>query len=531
MEFVLSVDEMRRADAVAIEELKIPGIILMENAGLKTAQYIAERFMPVAGKTVGVFCGKGNNGGDGFVVGRHLHQMGATVTFWLTGKKAQLQGDARINMQVAGKMGLPIHEIENWSSDEKFYEYDLLIDALLGTGLKGNVRGIYADIIKSVNRFPGDVAAVDTPSGLDCDSGVPLGDCVRADVTVTMGNIKTGMLFYPAREYTGELAIADLSVPESVFRQINSQKQVYNIDDYMALLPSRPADAYKNTFGKVLVLAGSTGLTGAASLCSLAALRSGAGMVILGCPEKLNPLFEEKLTEVMTDPLPCTETGSLRASAFDAASHSLAWCHVLALGPGLSTHPETRKFVHRVLQEQARPIVIDADGLNNLADATELLTEYRGESVLTPHIGELARLTGLQIAEIQKSPVALVKEYAQKWHSVLLLKGAPTIIGDEEGNIYFNPSGNAGLATAGSGDVLTGLIAGFLAQGLQAKDAALLGAFVHGLSGDHAAMAKGQRGMIAGDLLNHIPDVLVDLEARNYESIVNYYSEIGFRLY
>ena len=531
MEFILSVEEMRRADAVAIEKLKIPGIILMENAGLKTAQYIAERFAPLSRKKVGIFCGKGNNGGDGFVVGRHLHQMSAKVNFWLVGKKEDLHGDALINMRIADQMGLTIREIETWQSEVTSCGYDLLIDALLGTGLKGEVRGIYAEIIKSINQFPGNVAAVDTPSGLNCDSGKPLGDCVCADITVTMGNIKTGMLFYPGREYTGELAIADLSVPASVFRQIHSQKQLYSIDNYIALLPSRSADAYKNTFGKVLVLAGSTGLTGAASLCSQAALRSGAGMVILGCPDKLNSIFEEKLTEVMTDPLPCTDNGCLQASAFDAVAGSLAWSHVIALGPGLSTHPETRKFVHRVLREQSRPMVIDADGLNNLAEAAELLAEYKGELALTPHVGELSRLTGLKIAEIQESPVEIVKKYAQKWDAVLLLKGAPTIIGDREGNIYFNPSGNSGLATAGSGDVLTGLITGFLAQGLKAKNAALLGAFVHGLSGDHTAMAKGQRGLIAGDLLNHIPDVLVDLEARNYESIANYFLEYHLRLF
>ena len=261
MEFILSVEEMRRADAVAIEKLKIPGIILMENAGLKTAQYIAERFAPLSRKKVGIFCGKGNNGGDGFVVGRHLHQMSAKVNFWLVGKKEDLHGDALINMRIADQMGLTSREIETWQSEVTSCGYDLLIDALLGTGLKGEVRGIYAEIIKSINQFPGNVAAVDTPSGLNCDSGKPLGDCVCADITVTMGNIKTGMLFYPGREYTGELAIADLSVPASVFRQIHSQKQLYSIDNYIALLPSRSADAYKNTFGKVLVLAGSTGLT------------------------------------------------------------------------------------------------------------------------------------------------------------------------------------------------------------------------------------------------------------------------------
>ena len=531
MEIILTVEEMRESDRIAIEEMGIPGIVLMENAGLKSAQCIADTFGPVGGMRIGVFCGKGNNGGDGFVIGRHLSRMGAEVHFWLTGKKTDLRGDAATNLHIAEKMGLPIDELEDWDPGTDLSDFDLLIDALLGTGLKGEVRGIYAKIIESLNRFRGPVAAVDTPSGLEGNTGRPLGTCVRADLTVTMGNIKTGMLFYPARNFIGDLFVADLSVPESVLDTVQPKKFLLSVDDYRELLPPRPPDAYKNVFGNVLVFAGSTGLTGAAAMASLSALRSGAGMVMLGCPRSLNPIFEQKITEVMSEPLPETEAGSLAAEAVDAAARVLEWADVLALGPGLSTHPSTREFVRRVLSEQNRPMVIDADGLNNLVGQTDLLAKYSGDLVLTPHPGEFSRLSGLSREEITGDRIAAVRQFAREWNVVLLLKGAPTLIADPEGNVFFNPSGNAGMATAGSGDVLTGLIAGFLAQGLSALHAALLGAFVHGLAGDLAAFEMGQRGMIAGDLIDYVPDVLQDLEEAEIDPVEEYGQPYGRRLF
>jgi len=531
MEIVLTVEEMREADRMAMEELQIPGLLLMENAGLKSAQCIADLFGPVAGQRVGIFCGKGNNGGDGFVIGRHLSRMGAEVHFWLTGKKDALRGDAAVNLQIADRMGLPIEELEDWDPETGLDAFDLLIDALLGTGLKGEVRGIYAKIIESLRRFGGPVVAVDIPSGLDGDTGQPLGTCVRADLTITMGNVKTGMMFYPARNFIGELYIADLSVPEHMYDALQPQKFLLSVDDYRELLPPRPPDGYKNTFGKVLVFAGSTGLTGAATMASLSALRSGAGMVFLGCPKSLNAILEEKLTEVMTRPLPETDTGSLASEAFDAAEQVLGWADVLALGPGLSTHPDTREFVRQVLTRQSRPMVIDADGLNNLQGQTGLLAEYGGPLVLTPHPGEFARLTGLKKPQIEQDRIGVARRFAREWRAVLLLKGAPSLIAAPEGDVFFNPTGNAGLATAGSGDVLTGLIAGFLAQGLSALHAALLGAFVHGLAGDLAAFELGQRGMIAGDLIDYIPDVLQDLESGEVDPVEEYGRPYAVRLF
>ena len=522
MEYILSVEQMRKADQFAIDTLGIPGLILMENAGLKTAQHIAQKFHPIAGKAIGIFCGKGNNGGDGFVIGRQLNRMGANAHFWLVGKKSEVSGDAKINLDIAVKLGLPIIELLSWDPNLNLQSYDILIDALLGTGLKGDIRGIYLDIIEKINSHKGDVVAVDAPTGLDCDTGKILGKCVEANLTVTMGNVKTGMLLYPGKTFVGELAIADLNVPDFAFEKLGAQAFLPQRGDYRIMLPDRPKNAYKNQFGKILVLAGSTGLTGAAMLCSKAALRSGAGMVMLGCPKSLNVIFEAALQEVMTVPLPETETGSISANAYDALHEALQWSRVLALGPGLSSHSETIVFVHRVLKEQSLPIVIDADGLNSIAEDISLFKDYEGDIIITPHVGELSHLCKISSEDILKAPVEIVREFAKKWQVVLLLKGAPTIIGDSNRNIFFNIAGNSGMATAGAGDVLTGIIAGLLGQRLTAIDAAVLGAYLHGLAGDRASWQTGQRGVIAGDIMENVSQALADLENQEVDLVSKY---------
>ncbi len=508
MEPIVSIQEMRAVDRLSIEKLAIPAILLMENAGLKTAQAIARGFGPMAQKNVCIICGKGNNGGDGFVVGRHLSRMGARVEIFSTARAEDLKGEAAANRTIAEKLGLPIHDISAIDQLVPSSSPELVVDALLGTGIRGEVTGFYREIIEWMNQQSAPVAAVDTPSGLNCETGAVAGAAVRADLTVTMGNIKTGQLFFPARERQGRFFVADLNASESILKEADTEKFLVTPADIAGFLPGRPGDAYKNTFGKVLIVAGSTGLTGAATMASLSALRSGAGMVVLGIPERFNPVLEEKVTEVMTAPLPETETGSLHLKAIEALDPWLKWSHVLALGPGLSTHPETRAFVKAFLRKVDKPLVVDADGINNLAGEFELIRSYPNHLIFTPHVGELSRLVGVSQKDILANRTNVVRESARKLKAVILLKGAPTIIAAPDGTIYFNVTGNAGMATAGSGDVLTGLIAGFLAQGLPGVEAALTGAFVHGMAGDLAAEALGQRGMIAGDILNFVPEAL-----------------------
>ncbi|NOY77663.1 MAG: NAD(P)H-hydrate dehydratase, partial [Calditrichaeota bacterium] len=505
MEPVVSVQEMRTVDQLSTTELNIPAILLMENAGLKTAQAIRRELGDLTHKQVCIICGKGNNGGDGFVVGRHLSRMGARVEFFSTAPLSDFKGEAAVNRQIAERLRLPVHDIRTMDDLKPAVAPDLIVDALLGTGIRGEVTGLYRALIEWMNAQSVPIVAVDTPSGVNCETGDVAGTAVRATFTVTMGAIKTGQLFYPARSHQNKLRVADLNAPPFLLEKVNTQKFLVTPEDIVSLLPERPPDGYKNTFGKVLLIAGSTGLTGAATMASLSALRSGAGMAVLAIPERFNPVLEEKVTEVMTAPLPETEDGSIHSRAIEQIDRWLQWSHVLALGPGLSTHPETQTFVRALLGKANQPIVIDADGINNLAGQVDLIRNYPADLVFTPHVGELSRLIGVPQKDILTNRIALLKEWASKLNCTLLLKGAPTLIADPSGTLYFNPTGNAGMATAGSGDVLTGLIAGFLAQGLTGTHAAIAGAFVHGMAGDLARKKLGQRGMIAGDILNHVP--------------------------
>ncbi len=519
MEALVTVPEMRAVDKLSTTELNIPAILLMENAGLKTAQAIRREYGNLKNKHVCIICGKGNNGGDGFVVGRHLSRMGAEVEFFSTASLSELRDEAAANRKIAESLRLPIHDIHSIEDLKPAFIPDFIVDALLGTGIRGEVTGLYRAIIDWMNAQTVPIAAVDTPSGLNCETGEVAGAAVRAGLTVTMGNIKTGQIFYPARSYQNKLFVADLNAPPFLLEKVNTQKFLVTPEDIISFLPERPPDAYKNTFGKVLMIAGSTGLTGAATMASLSALRSGAGMVVLGIPERFNPVLEEKVTEVMTAPLPETEDGSIHSRAINHIDRWLQWSHVLALGPGLSTHPETQTFVRAFLGKVDKPIVIDADGINNLAGQFDLIRNYAADIVFTPHVGELSRLIGVSQKDILANRVAVLQEWAPKLKATILLKGAPTLIADRSGTVYFNPTGNAGMATAGSGDVLTGLIAGFLAQGLTGTQAAIAGAFVHGMAGDLARQQWGQRGMIAGDILKLVPEALLLLENGETKSL------------
>lgn len=519
MEPLVSVPEMRAVDKLSISELKIPAILLMENAGLKTAQTIRREYGDLTNKHVCIICGKGNNGGDGFVVGRHLSRMGASVEFFSTASLNDLRDEAASNRRIAENLGLPIHDIHLIEELNPSFAPDLIVDALLGTGIHGEVTGLYRAIIEWMNAQTVPIFAVDTPSGVNCETGEVAGAAVRASLTVTMGNIKTGQLFYPARSHQNRLFVADLNAPPFLLEKVNTRKFLVTPEDIVSLLPERPSDGYKNTFGKVFLIAGSTGLTGAATMASLSALRSGAGMVVLGIPERFNPVLEEKITEVMTAPLPETEDGTIHSRAIHHIDRWLQWSHVLALGPGLSTHPETQTFVRSFLGKADKPIVIDADGINNLAGQFDLIRNYPSDIVFTPHVGELSRLIGVSQKDILANRISILQEWAPRLHCTLLLKGAPTLIADASGTIYFNPTGNVGMATAGSGDVLTGLIAGFLGQGLTGREAAIAGAFVHGMAGDLAAQELGQRGMIAGDILSYVPDALLLFENDDKEML------------
>jgi NAD(P)H-hydrate epimerase len=503
--------QMRHIDRKAIDGLGISGLDLMEAAGRSVFDMILEYYGPAEGNRVAVIAGKGNNGGDGHVVARYLKEDGAYVEIFLLGLKSQVHGDAEINLKKAEELGITIHEITN---PENFHIPDdswIIVDAIFGTGFTGELRAPYNHYISLVNQSGIPVIAVDAPSGLSGATGRVTEPCVRADLTVTFGLPKIGQALYPGKAYCGFLEIADIGFPPGLDDDIHT----YLITDHEAarILPRRAPDAHKGDFGKLFVLAGSTGLTGAAAMASMAAYRCGTGLVVLGCPKSLNPIFETKLTEVMTKPLPdVASKGHLAKRGMGEIRQQVEWADAVAMGPGIGTHHETAELVQRLCRDIEKPMVIDADGLNIMAKDLDCLKAHRRPLVISPHPGEFARLSGHTIDEIGEFPIELASQFAWDYDLCVVLKGAPSIVVRRSGNIYINYSGNEGMASGGSGDVLTGLIGGFLAQGVGYTDAAVLATFVHGLAGDIAAEVHGSRGMVASDILEFVPQALLEIE-------------------
>jgi len=508
---LVTAEQMRETDRFAIQKLGIPGIVLMENAGRAVADQ-AERMIKKGGYgKILILCGKGNNGGDGFVAGRHLANRGFDVLCLLAGEKSEIRGDARTNLDIAESMGLPVSTISGKKTLLATGRPALIIDALLGTGFSGKVGGALLNAIRWINASDAPVLSIDVPSGLNCDDGTFNPECVQADATVTLAEIKRGCVLPPGREKSGCLTVADIGIPRCMGGLPAGDTFLLQAEDIRSWLPERPPDAHKGRFGKILFLAGSTGMTGAAALSTTACLRSGAGLVLLGIPEGLNAVLEEKCTEVLTRPLPSTPEGTLSLEAEAEILRLLSWADILALGPGLGSHPETRELARRVMRRCRLPMVIDADGLNALAGFAGW-KDLKSPKILTPHCGELSRLIGLKTEDILKDRFGTVREWSGRLGSVLVLKGSPTLIGIPEGAVYVSCTGNSGMATAGSGDVLTGMIAGFLGQGCDPLPAAACGVFLHGLAGDLAAGETGQRSLIAGDLISHIPDAFRKIE-------------------
>jgi len=505
---VLTASRMAQVDRTTIHTVQIPGIVLMENAGQSVVREIIALLGSIENKHVAVFCGKGNNGGDGYVIARHLHNVGAAVWVFLAGTKSAIQGDAKINLTILENMGIEIQEISAVDQIPQFDRIDLVVDALLGTGVTGPVVGFYGEIIETMNGYDAPIVSVDLPSGMETDTGAVHGVCVDADVTVTMAHFKAGLLFSPARDCAGKIVVADIGVPPEISLQLHEDIFLIESSDIRSRLPERSWNAHKTDMGKVTIFAGSVGMTGAATLASLACVRIGAGLTKLGVPASLNSILEQKLTEVMTVPLAETDQQSLSALAKEQTRDLLDWADVLAVGPGLSTHRETSEFITWLLTSQNKPMVLDADGLNALAGDTSFIEKYTGPLVLTPHPGELSRLIRMPAAEIARNRFQILRDLAQRWGKVIVLKGGPTLIASPDGKIFINSTGNPGMATGGSGDVLTGVIAGLMAQRLSALDAALVGVYLHGLAGDLAAEQLTEMGMIAGDITTYLPAAL-----------------------
>jgi NAD(P)H-hydrate epimerase len=518
---------MQQFDRKAITNYGIPGIVLMENAGRAFVDILERHAGAVAGRRILVVCGKGNNGGDGFVIARHLANRNAQVCVALLCRKKDVGGDARTNLDIVRKMirskhsGISLVEVRSATMlgaladfvHEKGRGSSMIVDAIFGTGFSGDVKGLYRDTIEWINTLNCFVASVDIPSGVSSSDGIVANIAVKANLTVTMGLAKIGHYVGEGRDHAGIVEVADISIPHFLFDGGRGPTYRIREEDVRPLLPKRPLDAHKYSVGKVLVIAGSRNLTGAPIMTSAAAMKAGAGAVVLATPRSIHAALIKKMTEVMIAPLDETVEGTLSLAALDEIERRLRWADVVALGPGLSQNLETRQLVHRLVESIAAPLVLDADGLGMMAYDTSLLKKRTAETIITPHVGELRLLTKLDGQFIESHRVEVARTEAKRLNSILVLKGSPTVTGTPRGEAFLNSTGNPGMATAGSGDVLTGIIASFLAQGMLPEEAAYAGVFVHGRAGDVAARTFGQRGMMAMDILDCIPRALKEIES------------------
>lgn len=509
---LLKADEMKNIDARATSEFGIPSLILMENAGLRTLEVIEDILGQTKNQMIIILAGKGNNGGDGLVIARHLINSGAVVETYLTGQVEELTHDSRINYEILVKMGARILPLSSEEDLDRMMlslmNADLIVDALYGIGFKGSLNQFDSRLVKMVNWCRAPVVAVDIPSGVEADTGRVHGDAVRANHTVTFALPKIGLVLEPGKEYAGTLSVADISIPTVLLEDNNIKTNLIGEAMLGALIKPRSASSHKGTYGHALMLGGSPGMVGAIMMASQAALRTGAGLVTAGVPESLTAAIDAGLMEVMTAPLAETGQSAIALEALPAIENLLGTVSVCAIGPGMSRYPEAGAIVRYILERSGVPLVIDADGLNALENDVAILKDRQVPIVLTPHPGEMARLTGKTIEEIQSQRLETAQTFAQEWGVTLVLKGNKTIIANPAGEVHINISGNPGMATAGSGDVLTGIISGLIAQGLKPQDAAFAGVYLHGCAGDLAAEIKGEQGLIAGDLILCLPEIL-----------------------
>ncbi len=512
---VLTAREMQAADRRTIEKVGLPGSVLMENAGAEVARLIGERF-PKA-RRISVLCGKGNNGGDGFVVARRLLALAPTT--YLLGRPEDVRGDARLHMlgyQRSGGRVITVHDAAVWESvRERALGAQLVVDALLGTGLQAQPRGLVGQVIGEVAAAAGGgptVVSIDIPSGVSSDTGALPWQAVKATLTVTFAAPKHGHVLPPACDAVGELAVVDIGIPDNVLAECGSRLGLLEAGDARAAFGQRAPGAHKGDCGHLLVLAGSVGKTGAAILAATAALRTGAGLVTVATPAPSLPLVVAAgRPEMMTEPLPVGPGEGLAPEALDRALSLASTRDAVVLGPGLGQAPSTRALVREFLKRNTKPVVVDADGLNALAGAGEVAGETT--TVLTPHPGEMARLTGSSVAEVQRDRLKASTELALASGALVVLKGQRTIVADVAGRAAVNPTGNPGMATAGTGDALAGVIGALLARGREGWLAATAAVFLHGLAGDRAAARTGPESLLAGDLVDELAEAIRALKA------------------
>ena len=490
MKYLLSGREMKNWEKQAMEKYKIPSLLLMERAAMAVTEEL------LSGKydlhRVLIACGTGNNGGDGLAVARMLKMKGHRVDVCIAGALDRLTVDAKQQLEMYQAIS------GNFVTDPAYEEYTVIVDALVGIGCNREITGIAAEVIETMNAVKAPILAIDVPSGISADTGKICGIAVNAETTVTFFAEKLGMMLYPGKEYCGEIIVADMGIP---VEYVEECKTITYTDKDLEKLPKRKENSHKGTYGKVLVIAGSPTISGAAYFAAAAAYYMGSGLVKIYTPQEnlfaMQTLLPEALIEVYDRSRP----------ALKQLKQCVDWADAIVIGPGLGTDRNADKILKYVISKSEVPIVIDADGINLLAESKICLLDHTSPIVLTPHIQEMARLSGVEKTEILKNPMSLAREFTEEYPVTLVLKDARTVVAKENELLYVNTSGNSGMATGGSGDVLAGIIGSLIGQGMEVYEAAKLGVYLHGRAGDAARAAKSAYSMTARDLLDGITEV------------------------
>lgn len=511
---VLTKEEMRTLEKIAIDDYQMTSRLLMENAGRSIFDYI-NRLDQNFSKVI-ILSGLGNNGGDGFVLARQLYNNDIPFELFVIGNPEKIKGDALLNLQILQKLDVHINSVEDKykirSLEKIIDKNDLIIDAILGIGMEGPVRELASEVIEVVNSLYNFVISIDLPSGVNSDTSEIENIAVEADLTVSLGIPKFGNILFPGVKNNGKLVVGNVGISPKISELLDTRNFILTEEAIRDYIPKRVADSHKGTYGKAAVIAGSRGLSGAAILTCLAALNSGIGVIELFMPESIDLIISTKVVEIITKPLKETQKGTIDLSSIAEVVQGIEESDVVAIGPGCGNSNEIFELVKQIINNSSSPVVIDADGLNALSKNIEVLKESKSQIILTPHLGEMSRLIDKSIEEIKKDKINIVKEFTKEYNVILVLKSARTIIGLPNGEIYININGNSGMSTAGSGDILTGIIASLIAQGVEPEKAALLGVFIHGYSGDLVAEEKGEYGMLAEDIVKSIGKVFKDLK-------------------
>ncbi len=521
---VFTAQQMRDFDRAAIEDYGIPSIVLMENAALRVVEFLEAKFAPLAGKKIVILCGKGNNGGDGLAIARHLETYGALVIVCLACEKEAFNGDAAIQLgafKFAEDLPTINLRVEEIKTDNELHidAPDIIIDALLGTGFKGELTE--PDYLRALNYFSAEwceKVSVDIPSGVNANSGETAKHCAEPNYTITFAAPKRGLFAREGLDNSGEIWIGDIGTFEEQLWETATGVQTLDLQTAQQLLPHRGEDAHKGDAGRALIVGGSFGMSGSICLASKAALATGAGLVSTALPEKVLPIFAGAVLEAVSHPLPNDESGHLLEKAADELPDLWKQMQVVALGPGLGRTPEAFEFARRVVRECPVPLLVDADALHALPAIADEVKARKAPTILTPHPGEMGILMDSDAKTVNDARFETGAACAEKYGAIVVLKGARTLVCDSSGEIWVNLTGNAGMATGGAGDVLTGTIAGLLAQLKDADNATKLGVYLHGLAGDLAAQTRGN-GLVAGDIAAHLPMALLEIEHREVERI------------